>query len=53
MNLDLNTETALIELVRDAAQVEIMPRFRNMPDAEVRIKSSEIDVVTEAELRTE
>ena len=53
MNLDLNTETALIELVRDAAQVEIMPRFRNMPEADVRIKSSEIDVVTEADLRTE
>ena len=53
MTLDLNTENALIELVRDAAQLEIMPRFRNLPDAAVQVKSSAIDVVTEADLRAE
>ena len=53
MTLDLKTENALIQLVREAAQTEIMPRFRNLPEAAVKTKSSEIDIVTEADLRAE
>ena len=53
MTLDLKTENALIELVREAAQTEIMPRFRNLPETAVQAKSSAIDIVTEADLRAE
>lgn len=53
MLLPRDTETALIDMVREAAAAEIMPRFRNLPDSSVKAKSSEIDIVTEADLRTE
>ncbi|MCI5074824.1 inositol monophosphatase [Oricola sp.] len=43
----------LLEIVRDAARVEVLPRFRNLrPDA-ISAKSSPSDLVTEADQRSE
>ncbi|MBR9882941.1 MAG: inositol monophosphatase [Oceanospirillales bacterium] len=53
MPLDLNTENAVIELVREVAKREIVPRFRRLhPDA-VRTKAAFDDLVTEADLSAE
>ena len=41
--------TALAELLRDAAQAEIMPRFRNLGTGGVREKTGPLDLVTEAD----
>lgn len=41
--------TALAEILREAAQAEIMPRFRRLEEGDVRTKSSAIDLVTEAD----
>ena len=40
---------ALAELLRDAAQAEIMPRFRNLGAGGVREKTGPLDLVTEAD----
>jgi fructose-1,6-bisphosphatase/inositol monophosphatase family enzyme len=40
---------AVDRLLREAAQVEIMPRFRNLSAHEVRQKSSPMDLVTDAD----
>ena len=40
--------TRLATILRDAAQAEIMPRFRRLDSGQVRIKSEAIDLVTEA-----
>ncbi|MBP0615295.1 inositol monophosphatase family protein [Jiella mangrovi] len=37
------------ELLREAAKAEIMPRFRNLSDGDVRQKTSATDLVTEAD----
>ena len=37
------------ELLRDAAQAEIMPRFRDLAGVEIREKSGPLDLVTEAD----
>jgi fructose-1,6-bisphosphatase/inositol monophosphatase family enzyme len=39
----------LVELLRTAAQTEIMPRFRKLGAADVRQKSGPLDLVTEAD----
>ena len=44
---------ALIALVRDVAQAEILPRFRQLDAAQIRTKTSEHDLVTEADLQAE
>lgn len=40
---------AVDQILRDAARVEIMPRFRNLSAHEVRQKSSAMDLVTDAD----
>lgn len=50
---DAAAEAALIELVRKAARTEVMPRFRRLPDSEIRAKTTIDDLVTEADLRAE
>jgi fructose-1,6-bisphosphatase/inositol monophosphatase family enzyme len=40
---------ALAELLRDAARVEILPRFRNLAAGAVREKDGPLDIVTEAD----
>lgn len=37
------------EILADAAEREIMPRFRRLPEGSIRIKSSAFDIVTEAD----
>ncbi len=37
------------ELLRDAARVEIMPRFRNLGEGAVKMKTGPLDLVTEAD----
>ncbi|WP_206454442.1 inositol monophosphatase family protein [Aurantimonas marina] len=39
----------LAEILREAAKAEIMPRFRNLSDADIREKASATDLVTEAD----
>lgn len=39
----------LAELLREAARTEIMPRFRNLSEADIREKTSATDLVTEAD----
>src|SRR5205823_882729 len=36
-------------LLRDAARAEIMPRFRNVTEGAVRMKTGPLDLVTEAD----
>ncbi|MEL7215897.1 MAG: inositol monophosphatase [Pseudomonadota bacterium] len=43
----------LVEIVRAASRVEIMPRFRALNAADIKVKSRADDLVTEAELVTE
>lgn len=46
-------QAQVINLVRRAAQSEIMPRFRNLTHFEITTKSRDDDLVTEADLATE
>ncbi|TFF19691.1 inositol monophosphatase [Jiella endophytica] len=39
----------LADLLREAAKAEIMPRFRNLADGDIRQKTSATDLVTEAD----
>jgi fructose-1,6-bisphosphatase/inositol monophosphatase family enzyme len=39
----------LVELLRTAARVEIMPRFRKLAAGDVRQKDGPLDLVTEAD----
>lgn len=39
----------LAEILRDAAQTEILPRFRNLSAGEIRTKTSHLDLVTDAD----
>ncbi|PDS67699.1 inositol monophosphatase [Rhizobium anhuiense] len=41
------------DCIREAARAEIMPRFRNLGDADVSEKTSAIDLVTQADLLAE
>jgi len=43
----------LAAILREAAQAEILPRFRNLDSGMVRIKSEAIDLVTEADEQAE
>ena len=40
---------AVNRILRDAARVEIMPRFRNLTDGAVKMKTGPLDLVTEAD----
>lgn len=53
MTLTAEVETALVELVRDVARTEIMPRFRRLPSGAVRSKTAPDDLVTEADICAE
>ncbi|WP_251975920.1 inositol monophosphatase family protein [Salinicola avicenniae] len=47
--LSLEAQHHLIEIVRDAAKAEILPRFRNLSDEAIRSKSAPDDLVTDAD----
>jgi len=51
--LSLTEETAIIELVRDTAKSEILPRFRALASNEVSTKSRQDDLVTIADRAAE
>ena len=53
MTLSNTEKTLLLETVRDAAQREIMPRFRALSDADISAKSAPDDLVTAADLAAE
>ena len=53
MSLSPDLEEALIALVRRVAKSEILPRFRRLPDSDIRSKSAPDDLVTEADERAE
>ena len=53
MSLSADQEEKLVALVREVAKAEIMPRFRRLPDSDIRAKSAPDDLVTEADLRAE
>jgi len=48
MALELDI-ASLANALQEAAAVEILPRFRNLGDGDVRIKTEAIDLVTEAD----
>jgi fructose-1,6-bisphosphatase/inositol monophosphatase family enzyme len=49
--MSFNTQDALtvVELLRSAAQAEILPRFRNLSEGAIRQKTSAHDLVTDAD----
>ena len=53
MPIDAQAEAALIEAVRRVAKDEILTRFRNLSDRDVKTKSAPDDLVTEADTRAE
>lgn len=53
MKLDPSRQQALINLVRQAAESEIMPRFRHLSPESVRIKTRHDDLVTDADVASE
>lgn len=53
MTLTQSQSDTLVELVRDIARAEILPRFRSLDATQIRSKSSDHDLVTEADLACE
>ena len=53
MSLDIATRTILVDIVRQAARAEILPRFRNLAAGDVAEKTSAQDLVTEADTAAE
>ncbi len=53
MGLSVKIENELVAIVRRVAKAEIMPRFRALPDSDIRSKSEPDDLVTEADVRAE
>ena len=51
--LDTPTVNALIDAVREAARVEIMPRFRHLSASDIKTKSGPDDLVTVADKAAE
>ena len=49
MTLDARALTELAGLLRTAARAEIMPRFRNLAEGDVRLKDGPLDPVTAAD----
>ncbi|WP_353980392.1 inositol monophosphatase [Salinicola endophyticus] len=47
--ISLEQQQHLIEIVRDAAKREILPRFRNLSEEAIRAKSAPDDLVTDAD----
>jgi myo-inositol-1(or 4)-monophosphatase len=50
LNFDV---TDLVEIVREAGRLEIASRFRNLSEADISRKTSDIDLVTQADLAAE
>lgn len=44
---------AVADILREVAAAEVLPRFRNLSDADIRAKSSPQDLVTRADLEAE
>ena len=53
ITLDTPTVNALIDAVREAARVEIMPRFRHLSASDIKTKSGPDDLVTVADKAAE
>ena len=53
MRLSTRQLVDVASLLRDAAQREIIPRFRNLEAGSVRTKTGPLDLVTEADERAE
>ncbi len=49
MSFDLHSLDDLAAILAEAARVEIMPRFRRLAGADVRLKTGPLDLVTEAD----
>lgn len=49
MSFSTRDARTVASILADAARAEILPRFRNLTDAEIRQKSSAIDLVTDAD----
>jgi fructose-1,6-bisphosphatase/inositol monophosphatase family enzyme len=45
--------TAVADIMREVATAEVLPRFRNLSDADIRAKTSSQDLVTLADLEAE
>ncbi|MEO0918616.1 MAG: inositol monophosphatase family protein [Pseudomonadota bacterium] len=53
MGITDQTAMSLLQLVREVAKTEILPRFRRLAETDVSTKSGPEDLVTEADLRAE
>lgn len=53
MKFDENSIDWLADLLADAANAEIMPRFRSLGDGDIRQKTSAADLVTDADINAE
>ena len=53
MPFSSNDALLIAGILREVAQAEIMPRFRNLADGEVRQKSSALDLVTDVDEKAE
>ena len=49
MTINARAVTDIAQLLREAAQREIMPRFRRLAEGAVRIKTGPTDLVTDAD----
>ena len=49
MSFTTHDAMTVAELLRTAAQTEILPRFRNLSEGDIRKKTSEYDLVTDAD----
>lgn len=46
-------QAQVVNILRRAAKAEVLPRFRNLSDAEVHTKTGPFDLVTAADLAAE
>jgi len=53
MNFTEDEIATVAQVLRDAAQTEVLPRFRDLAASGVRQKSSELDLVTDADVAAE
>ncbi|MBK3745221.1 inositol monophosphatase, partial [Paraburkholderia aspalathi] len=53
MKFDENSIDWLADLLADAANAEIMPRFRSLGEGDIRQKTSAADLVTDADINAE
>ena len=53
MNFDAARIPAVAQILRDAAQAIVLPRFRDLAAGDIRYKSSHLDLVTDADVAAE